>query len=112
MFFKRARQPKQPSEPWANGSASYEFVLSPVVLALLGLWLDRTVGTTPLFCVMGAVLGLVGATISIYYGYRNRMAELAEKAPWSGMGQAGMGQAGMHRSPNEQQLVDEKGASR
>ena len=85
MFFNRTRQPKQPSEPWANGSASYEFVVSPVVLALLGLWLDRTIGTTPVFCVIGAVLGLVGATISIYYGYRNRMAELAEKAPWSGM---------------------------
>jgi hypothetical protein len=110
LFFNRARQPKPPSEPWANGSASYEFVVSPVVLALLGLWLDRTVGTTPVFCVIGAVLGLVGATISIYYGYRNRMAELAEKAPWSGM----------HRQPAPKQsseqpaglMGNEKGASR
>jgi F0F1-type ATP synthase assembly protein I len=88
LFLNRTRQTKaasEPAEPWSNGSASYEFVASPVVLSLLGLWLDRTVGTTPLFCVIGAVLGLVGATIKIYYGYRHRMAQLAEQSPWSGM---------------------------
>jgi F0F1-type ATP synthase assembly protein I len=86
VFFDRTRQtrqPKGPSEPWTNGAASYEFVASPVVLALLGLWLDKTVGTTPLFCVIGAVLGLVGATIKLYYGYRFKMNELAEQAPWA-----------------------------
>jgi F0F1-type ATP synthase assembly protein I len=110
LFFNRARQPKPPSEPWANGSASYEFVVSPVVLALLGLWLDRTVGTTPLFCVIGAVLGIVGATISIYYGYRHRMAELAEKAPWSGMPQRTTAKRPSNKSTGF--MGNEKGASR
>jgi F0F1-type ATP synthase assembly protein I len=56
---------------------SFELVLSPVLLALLGLWLDRSVWhTTPWCTVIFAVVGFAGAVVKLYYGYRARMAEL------------------------------------
>jgi F0F1-type ATP synthase assembly protein I len=59
----------------------FELALSPVILALLGLWLDRTVGTTPLFCVLFAVVAFVGVAVKIFYVYRHGMAAFeAERA--------------------------------
>jgi hypothetical protein len=55
----------------------YELALSPVLFSLLGLWLDRTVGTTPLFCVLFAVVGFAGVAVKIYFGYRDGMARAA-----------------------------------
>lgn len=52
----------------------FELALSPVILALLGLWLDRTIGTTPLFCVLFAVIGFVGVAVKIFFVYRYGMA--------------------------------------
>ena len=62
---------------------SFELVVSPVILALLGWWLDAKVThTTPWITVSFAVLGLVGAVIKLYYGYKLSMAELAEGSAW------------------------------
>jgi len=67
-----------------KGNGSFELVMSPLLLALIGLWLDRSVThTTPWMTVGFAVLGLVGSVIKIYYGYKAKMAELAESSPWS-----------------------------
>jgi F0F1-type ATP synthase assembly protein I len=57
-------------------------VFAPVLLALGGLWLDRIVGTTPLFVVIGAVFGFAGAAISTYYQYNHRMARHRAESPW------------------------------
>ncbi len=57
----------------------YELALSPVLFSLLGLWLDRTVGTTPLFCVLFAVVGFTGVAVKIFYSYRHGMAVSAEQ---------------------------------
>jgi F0F1-type ATP synthase assembly protein I len=63
---------------------SFELALAPVILALLGLWLDRTVGTVPLFAVLFAVLGIVGAFAKVYFEYRHLMAEHDQQGPWVG----------------------------
>ena len=65
-----------------RSSASFELVLAPVITALLGLWLDRTIGTVPLFTVTLAVFGFAGAAISVYYQYNHRMAQLRAESPW------------------------------
>jgi F0F1-type ATP synthase assembly protein I len=57
----------------------FELALSPVILALLGLWLDRTVGTTPVFCVLFAVIGFVGVAVKIFFVYRHGMAAHASE---------------------------------
>ena len=67
-----------------SSHGSFELVLSPVLLALVGLWLDRSVfHTSPVLTISFAVVGFVGAVIKLYYGYRARMTELAASAPAS-----------------------------
>lgn len=59
-----------------HSSGSFELVLSAVILGLIGLFIDRQVGTTPVFTVVLTVAGFVGATLSVYYRYRHRIAQL------------------------------------
>ncbi len=67
-----------------RSSASFELAFAPVILALLGLWLDRTLDTTPLFVVAFAVLGVLGVGVKVYFQYRHQMESLRATAPWSG----------------------------
>ncbi|MBV6508926.1 MAG: hypothetical protein JJLCMIEE_01993 [Acidimicrobiales bacterium] len=62
---------------------SFELVLSPVILALLGLWLDRTIGTVPVFTAVFAAVGFLGAFIKLVYTYKAKMAELSREARWA-----------------------------
>jgi F0F1-type ATP synthase assembly protein I len=66
-----------------RSTGSYELVLSPAILALVGFLVDRWLGTTPLITVVAAVVGLAGAVIKIYYGYQTEMAEHDAGKPWS-----------------------------
>ena len=58
---------------------AYELVLSPAILALIGFWIDRQVGSTPWITIGTAVLGLVGATIKLVVDYKAKMALHAAK---------------------------------
>lgn len=62
---------------------SFELALAPAILALLGLWLDRTIGTVPLFTLILALVGIAGSFAKIYYQYKASMAALDADAPWS-----------------------------
>jgi F0F1-type ATP synthase assembly protein I len=66
-----------------KSTGSYELVLSPLLLALIGYGLDRWLGTLPLLTIVFAVLGLVGACIKIYFGYMTEMDEHDKDAPWA-----------------------------
>lgn len=66
-------------EQLQQSSGSYELVLSAVILGLMGLGLDRWLGTTPLFTVVLTVLGFAGAGISLYYRYRHQIASLEQE---------------------------------
>lgn len=66
-----------------RSSASFELAFAPVILALLGLWLDRTLDTTPVFVVSFAVLGVLGVGVKIYFQYRHQMETLRADAPWT-----------------------------
>jgi len=43
-----------------------EFVVAILVCLYAGRWLDRRVGTSPLFMIVGVFLGATVATISMY----------------------------------------------
>ena len=58
---------------------SFELVLSPVILGLVGWWLDGRFGSGPWMTIGAAALGLVGATIKIVFVYRAKMAKLADE---------------------------------
>ncbi len=59
-----------------QSTGSYELVLSAVVFGLLGLWLDRRLGWTPVLTISLTILALVGSTLSIYYRYRAQIEKL------------------------------------
>jgi F0F1-type ATP synthase assembly protein I len=66
-----------------RSSGAYELVVSPVLMALLGLALDRWLGTAPVFVISLAVLGLAGAVTLLYYRYKVEMDRHEEGAPWA-----------------------------
>lgn len=63
---------------------SFELALAPVILGLLGLWLDRTLDTTPLFLITFTVFGFIGAGVKIYFTYRYEMAQHEAGVAWKG----------------------------
>lgn len=54
--------------------------MGPAILALIGLWLDRRLEVVPLFTLVLAFAGLIGATAKLYYGYRIDMAVHRDQA--------------------------------
>jgi len=77
-----ATQQRELNRQLNQGHGSFELVLSPVILAMIGYLLDaRVFHTTPVLTIIAAVVGVVGATIKLYYGYRAKMAELATVRP-------------------------------
>lgn len=63
---------------------SFELALAPVILGLLGLLLDRALGTVPVFLVLFTVLGFAGAGVKIFYTYRYEMAQHEADLAWKG----------------------------
>jgi F0F1-type ATP synthase assembly protein I len=64
------------AENLSQSAGSYELVLSAVVLGFGGYWIDRWLGTAPIFLVSLTVLGFLGAGLSLYYRYKHQIAEL------------------------------------
>ncbi len=62
-----------------RSAGSYELAFAPVLMALIGLWIDRTAGTVPVFTILLAVLGALGAGVKLYYQYDRSMQRLAEE---------------------------------
>ena len=60
-----------------RGHGGFEIAMSPLILGFLGYLADGRFGTTPLFIIVGAVLGLVGSVANQYYRYQARMDALA-----------------------------------
>ena len=64
-----------------RSSGSFELVIGAVIFALIGLLVDRSTGTTPLFMLIFAFAGFIGAAISIYYRYKAAIAEHQDALP-------------------------------
>jgi len=62
-----------------RSAGSFELVFAPVIMALVGLWIDRTFGTTPMFTVGLAVFGAIGAGVTQYFSYQRQLKVLAEQ---------------------------------
>lgn len=56
-----------------------ELVLTTTILAGLGFWLDRTIGTTPVFTIFFAAFTLAYEVWKIVAGYDAEMAAHAER---------------------------------
>ena len=40
----------------------------------MGLWLDRRLGTTPIFIITLTIAGFIGASASLYYRYKHQIS--------------------------------------
>ena len=61
-----------------RSSGGFDLVLAPVLIALLGLWIDSAAGTRPVFMLAFLAFGTVGAVLKVYYDYQRGMTEAAE----------------------------------
>jgi F0F1-type ATP synthase assembly protein I len=77
---KARSEDKYRGEAFTSG---LELVVPTVVFTLLGLWADSAWGTTPLFLILGFVLGAVGTFASQYYRYQARSEINDEGKPWA-----------------------------
>ena len=59
-----------------------EFVATPFLFFLLGLWLDHAFGTGSVLRVTFFALALVGVVVSACYKYRAAMDKAEEGKPW------------------------------
>lgn len=60
-----------------RSSGSFELVLGPVIMALIGLALDSLLDTRPLFILLFTFWGSFGAAAAIYFRYRHQVAQLS-----------------------------------
>jgi F0F1-type ATP synthase assembly protein I len=79
----KVSQRRELSEQMHRTTGGFELVFSPLLLALLGYGLDRLLGTLPVFTIAFAVIGLAGAVIKLYFGYRYDMEQHEANGPWA-----------------------------
>lgn len=44
---------------------SFSLVFFPIILLLIGVWIDKRAGTTPLFIIIGIIAGVFAATYQL-----------------------------------------------
>ena len=79
--FARAVKPRTVGETDAFAQA-VTFCLGPVMFGLIGRFLDDRLGTHPALLVIGIVLGFVGSSLTLYYRYEARIAQLEGEQSW------------------------------
>jgi F0F1-type ATP synthase assembly protein I len=65
------------SEAFGRG---IDLALTPVVFGLIGWLVDRAAGTSPLFTVVVAAIGVVGTVVKMKLGYDRDMAAFDDTA--------------------------------
>ena len=58
-------------------------VVAPVLFGLLGAFVDRLLGTSPLFLLVLGFVGILATSITAYYEYEARIARHDEGKPWA-----------------------------
>ncbi|WP_334142350.1 AtpZ/AtpI family protein [Rhabdothermincola sp.] len=76
-------QRREVTQQMYKSSGGFELALSPVLFALVGLLIDRSLGITPILTVIFAVVGLAGVSVKLYYGYKIEMEQHEASAPWA-----------------------------
>ncbi|MEM9202359.1 MAG: AtpZ/AtpI family protein [Actinomycetota bacterium] len=56
-----------------RSSGGFDLVLGPVLMALLGLWIDSATNTRPLFTLVLFFAGAAGAVLKVYYEFQRGM---------------------------------------
>jgi positive regulator of sigma E activity len=80
LAMRKRELPTAENDAFAHAGA---MVLFPVLLGLLGVVIDRALGTQWVFTALLATLGVIGSFASAYYRYQARMAQHDEGKPWT-----------------------------
>ena len=79
-------EPNDRRETWqgfGDGlSQAVEMAVTPVLFALIGVFLDRRLGTGPLLAVGLAIFAMVGNFVKAYYVYQFKLKQEEERRPW------------------------------
>lgn len=68
------------SDAMRHSTGSYELVIAAIAAAGLGFWIDYVLGLVPLFTLIFAIAGFIGAGYSLYLQYQEKMTtENAER---------------------------------
>lgn len=81
MKFNRWQQAPGADEDAFSYAAA--MVVLPVLLGLVGAWVDGLIGTRPIMIFVFATFGVVSAFVSAYYRYEARIAAHDANKPWS-----------------------------
>lgn len=60
-----------------------EIVVTPLLFALLGFWLDGLFGIRPVLTAILAAAGVIGVGARSYYAYKAAMDRAEEGKPWT-----------------------------
>lgn len=68
---------------FGNGwMAAFDIALTPLVIAGVGLLLDRRLGTLPILTLVLFFVGVVGMALRMYYGYSQEIEAESAGQPW------------------------------
>lgn len=70
--------PAREQSPWALAGLGVQFFVAIMLFVVLGNWLDKRLGSTPLFLLCGLFLGGGG---TFYASYRRLMAPSRNASP-------------------------------
>lgn len=62
-----------------DSTGSYELVIAAAAAAGFGWLIDRAFGIFPLFTLLFAIAGFIGAGFSLYLQYQSRMETVSEE---------------------------------
>ena len=65
------------AKAWGLGYQATSISLEMVVPGLIGLWVDRVVGTLPLFLILGVIFGMTAGMIHLVQ-FAKRVGEASE----------------------------------
>lgn len=60
-----------------------EMVVTPLLFALFGYWLDGVFDIRPVLTIAFAAIGVVGMALRTYYWYQAEIAREEEGKPWT-----------------------------
>ena len=91
-LYDRPARIAQNRELYENASDAYtlafELVLTPLILAFLGHFVDRAAGTGFVVALGFGIVGVLGVSYRAYKAYTARMKELSVGKPWAKRDQA------------------------
>jgi F0F1-type ATP synthase assembly protein I len=60
------REPAKPLSTSTYAGVGIQFAIAVIIFAFVGIWLDRRLGSSPLFVLLGVFVGAAGAFYSMY----------------------------------------------